>query len=74
TDTGTYMCEVGSTAWNWSESGAGTQVTITHKRSNASHVVFIIRMVLGALVIIWAVIILTECMISEQRAAVDRTI
>ncbi|KAM7146967.1 polymeric immunoglobulin receptor-like isoform 4-T5 [Macrochelys suwanniensis] len=29
TDTGTYMCEVGSTARNRSESGAGTQVTIT---------------------------------------------
>ncbi|XP_030437962.1 titin-like isoform X2 [Gopherus evgoodei] len=29
TDTGTYMCEVGSTARNWSASGAGTQVTIT---------------------------------------------
>ncbi|KAG6936145.1 selectin P [Chelydra serpentina] len=29
TDTGTYMCEVGSTARNWSESGSGTQVTIT---------------------------------------------
>ncbi|XP_039358948.1 polymeric immunoglobulin receptor-like isoform X3 [Mauremys reevesii] len=29
TDTGTYMCEVGSTAWNLSVSGAGTQVTIT---------------------------------------------
>ncbi|KAM7147048.1 uncharacterized protein RBU57_014140 [Macrochelys suwanniensis] len=28
TDTGTYMCEVGSTARNWSESAAGTQVTI----------------------------------------------
>nr|XP_048672565.1 tyrosine-protein kinase-like otk isoform X2 [Caretta caretta] len=30
TDTGTYVCEVGSTARNWSASGAGTQVTITH--------------------------------------------
>ncbi|XP_043382254.1 polymeric immunoglobulin receptor isoform X5 [Chelonia mydas] len=30
TDTGTYLCEVGSTARNWSASGAGTQVTITH--------------------------------------------
>ncbi|KAM9122181.1 polymeric immunoglobulin receptor-like isoform 2-T2 [Pangshura tecta] len=29
TDTGTYVCEVGSTARNWSASGAGTQVTIT---------------------------------------------
>ncbi|XP_065422992.1 cell adhesion molecule DSCAML1-like isoform X2 [Chrysemys picta bellii] len=29
TDTGTYVCEVGSTARNWSVSGAGTQVTIT---------------------------------------------
>nr|XP_023965151.1 Down syndrome cell adhesion molecule-like protein 1 homolog [Chrysemys picta bellii] len=29
TDTGTYMCEVGSTARNWSASGAGTQVIIT---------------------------------------------
>ncbi|XP_037733859.1 Fc receptor-like protein 5 isoform X2 [Chelonia mydas] len=29
TDTGTYLCEVGSTARNWSASGAGTQVTIT---------------------------------------------
>lgn len=31
TDTGTYLCEVGSTARNWSASGAGTQVTITRK-------------------------------------------
>ncbi|XP_065422965.1 titin-like isoform X3 [Chrysemys picta bellii] len=29
TNTGTYVCEVGSTARNWSASGAGTQVTIT---------------------------------------------
>ncbi|KAM9122200.1 titin-like isoform 6-T11 [Pangshura tecta] len=74
TDTGTYVCELGSTARNWSVSGAGTQVTITHKRRNASHIVFIIRMVLGALVIILAVIIITECVISEKRAAVSRTI
>ncbi|CAM4542003.1 cell surface A33 antigen-like [Lepidochelys kempii] len=74
TDTGTHVCEVGSTARNWSASGAGTQVTITHKRSNASHVVLIIRMVLGALVITLAVIIVTECAISEKRAAVSRTI
>ncbi|XP_037733860.1 neural cell adhesion molecule 2 isoform X3 [Chelonia mydas] len=74
TDTGTYVCEVGSTARNWSASGAGTQVTITHKRSNASHVVLIIRMVLGALVITLAVIIVAECAISEKRAAVSRTI
>ncbi|CAM5150339.1 unnamed protein product [Eretmochelys imbricata] len=74
TDTGTYVCEVGSTARNWSASGAGTQVTITHQRSNASHVVLIIRMVLGALVITLAVIIVTECAISEKRAAVSRAI
>ncbi|XP_053905260.1 polymeric immunoglobulin receptor-like [Malaclemys terrapin pileata] len=29
TDTGTYVCEVGSTGRNWSASGSGTQVTIT---------------------------------------------
>ncbi|XP_053904980.1 Fc receptor-like protein 5 isoform X1 [Malaclemys terrapin pileata] len=29
TDTGTYLCEVGSTTRNWSASGAGTQVIIT---------------------------------------------
>ncbi|KAG6927054.1 hypothetical protein G0U57_010688, partial [Chelydra serpentina] len=52
----------------------GTQVTIDDKRSNASHVVFVIRMVLGALVIILAVIIITECVISEQRAAVNQII
>ncbi|XP_044850164.1 cell surface A33 antigen-like [Mauremys mutica] len=72
-NTGTYVCEVGITARNLSVSGAGTQVTI-NKRRNASHVVFVIRMVLGALVIILAVIIITECVISEKRAAVSRTI
>ncbi|XP_067406393.1 cell surface A33 antigen-like [Emydura macquarii macquarii] len=67
TDTGTYVCEVGILARNLSMSGAGTQVTI-NKRSNASDIVFIIRMVLGALIVIVAVIIITECVISETRA------
>ncbi|KAG6936147.1 immunoglobulin superfamily member 3, partial [Chelydra serpentina] len=68
-DSGFYRCDFGKNG-----RGNGTRVTIQDIRSNASHVVFIIRMVLGALVIILAVIILTECVISEQRAAVDQTI
>ncbi|XP_065422967.1 cell surface A33 antigen-like [Chrysemys picta bellii] len=41
TDTGTYVCEVGSTARNWSVSGAGTQVTITppDQRPMSSYIV-----------------------------------
>ncbi|XP_074825178.1 uncharacterized protein LOC141996781 [Natator depressus] len=72
TDSGTYVCGVGSKHGTFP--GKGTQVTIDDKRSNASHVVLIIRMVLGALVITLAVIIVTECAISEKRAAVSQTI
>ncbi|KAM7147043.1 immunoglobulin superfamily member 3-like [Macrochelys suwanniensis] len=68
-DSGFYRCDFGKNGH-----GNGTRVTIHDIRSNASHVVFVIRMVLGALVIILAVIILTDCVISEQSAAVNRTI
>nr|XP_023969586.1 cell surface A33 antigen-like isoform X4 [Chrysemys picta bellii] len=71
TDSGTYVCWVGNK--DGTSRGNGTQVTIDDKRSNASHIVFIIRMVLGALVIISAVMIVAECMISEKRAAVNLT-
>ncbi|XP_053904981.1 tyrosine-protein kinase-like otk isoform X2 [Malaclemys terrapin pileata] len=41
TDTGTYLCEVGSTTRNWSASGAGTQVIITppDQRPMSSYIV-----------------------------------
>ncbi|KAM9122198.1 titin-like isoform 4-T5 [Pangshura tecta] len=68
-DSGFYRCDFGKNG-----RGNGTRVRIHDKRRNASHIVFIIRMVLGALVIILAVIIITECVISEKRAAVSRTI
>ncbi|XP_044843607.1 polymeric immunoglobulin receptor-like [Mauremys mutica] len=68
-DSGFYRCDFGKNG-----RGNGTRVTIHDKRRNASHVLFIIRMVLGALVIILAVIIITECVISEKRAAVSQTI
>ncbi|XP_065422966.1 immunoglobulin superfamily member 3-like isoform X4 [Chrysemys picta bellii] len=68
-DSGFYRCDFGKNG-----RGNGTRVTIQDKRSNASHVVFVIRMVLGALVIISAVMIVAECVISEKRAGVNRTI
>ncbi|XP_039358971.1 polymeric immunoglobulin receptor-like isoform X1 [Mauremys reevesii] len=68
-DSGFYRCDFGKNG-----RGNGTRVTIRDKRRNASRVLFIIRMVLGALVIILAVIIITECVMSEKRAAVSRTI
>ncbi|XP_039358970.1 uncharacterized protein LOC120384367 [Mauremys reevesii] len=57
TDTGTYMCEVGSTARNWSASGAGTQVTITPHDQKLS-VYIVLGAVAGTLVFLLVLSIL----------------